>query len=53
MSQWNEESDLLRLPLTLAMGVSHWSPDQERDAEEALNEADKKMYEDKRENRSR
>ncbi len=32
------------------MGVSHWSPDQDRDVEEALNEADRKMYEDKKEN---
>ena len=47
LSQWNEESDLLDFPLTLAMGVSHWNPDQDRDVEEALNEADKKMYEDK------
>jgi GGDEF domain-containing protein len=38
---------LLDFPLTLAMGVSHWSFDQDRDVEEALNEADEKMYEDK------
>ncbi|MCF7876218.1 diguanylate cyclase, partial [Candidatus Bipolaricaulota bacterium] len=50
LSQWNQESDLLDFPLTLAMGVSHWNPDQDRDVEEALNEADKKMYEDKRKN---
>jgi diguanylate cyclase (GGDEF)-like protein len=47
LSQWNEESALLDFPLTLAMGVSHWSPGQERDVEEALSEADEKMYEDK------
>ncbi|MCF7875875.1 PAS domain S-box protein [Candidatus Bipolaricaulota bacterium] len=45
--RWNETSDLLDFPLTLAMGVSHWSPDQDRDAEAALKQADKKMYEDK------
>ncbi|MBS3787671.1 diguanylate cyclase, partial [Candidatus Bipolaricaulota bacterium] len=33
--------------LTMAMGISHWSPEQDRDIEEALKEADQKMYEDK------
>lgn len=50
LDRWNQQFDLLDFSLTLAMGVSHWSPDQERDVEEALNEADRKMYEDKREN---
>ncbi len=50
LNRWNERTDLLDFPLTLAMGISHWSPDQERDVEEALREADEKMYEDKREN---
>jgi diguanylate cyclase (GGDEF)-like protein len=45
--EWNEQSNLLDFPLTLAMGVSYWKPDQERDVEDALNEADRKMYEDK------
>ncbi|MFP4646767.1 MAG: PAS domain S-box protein [Candidatus Acetothermia bacterium] len=48
LEKWNEESDLFDFPLTLAMGASRWSPDQDRDVEEALNEADRKMYEDKR-----
>jgi len=48
LSDWNENSDLLDFPLTLAMGVSHWSPEQDRDAEKALNEADMKMYREKR-----
>ncbi|MBS3788518.1 PAS domain S-box protein [Candidatus Bipolaricaulota bacterium] len=47
LKRWNEESDLLDFPLTLAKGTSRWNPDQERDVEEALKEADKKMYEDK------
>ena len=50
LDRWNEQSDLLDFPLILAIGVSHWTPDQERDVEVALKEADKKMYEDKREN---
>ncbi|MCF7875913.1 diguanylate cyclase [Candidatus Bipolaricaulota bacterium] len=48
LSQWNRDSNLLDFPLTLAMGISHWSPNQDRNVEEALNEADKKMYKDKR-----
>ncbi|MCF7890759.1 diguanylate cyclase [Candidatus Bipolaricaulota bacterium] len=48
LDRWNERADLVNFPLTLAMGVSHWKPDQERDVEQALKEADKKMYEDKR-----
>lgn len=61
---WNENPDLelgmvnyFGYPLNWPNGnpfgtmeVSHWSPDQDRDVEEALNEADKKMYEDKRKN---
>jgi diguanylate cyclase (GGDEF)-like protein/PAS domain S-box-containing protein len=47
LNRWNEESDLLDFPLTLAMGASHWSPDQDRGVEQALKEADRKMYEEK------
>ncbi|MBS3766431.1 diguanylate cyclase, partial [Candidatus Bipolaricaulota bacterium] len=47
LKRWNEESDLLDFPLTLAMGAARWNPDQERGVEEALKEADEKMYEDK------
>jgi diguanylate cyclase (GGDEF)-like protein len=47
LDEWNERSDLLDSPLTLAMGVSHWHSDQDRSVEDALKEADKKMYEDK------
>ena len=48
VSEWNEESSLIDFPLTLAIGISHWSPSQSRDVEAALKEADEKMYEDKR-----
>ena len=47
LAKWNQQSNLLDFPLTLAMGVSHWSPDQDRGVENALKEADMKMYEDK------
>ncbi|MFW6104802.1 MAG: PAS domain S-box protein [Candidatus Bipolaricaulota bacterium] len=47
LADWSKKTTLIDFPLTLAMGVSHWSPGQERNVEEALNEADRKMYEDK------
>jgi diguanylate cyclase (GGDEF)-like protein/PAS domain S-box-containing protein len=47
LDNWNQESDLLDFPLTLAMGISYWSPKQNGDVEEALKKADRKMYEDK------
>ncbi|MFB6214820.1 MAG: GGDEF domain-containing protein, partial [Candidatus Bipolaricaulia bacterium] len=45
---WNKRTELLDFPLRLAMGISHWNPDRDRDVEEALKEADRKMYEDKK-----
>ena len=47
LEDWNETSDLLDFDLTLAMGVSHWSPDQGRDVADAIKEADEEMYRDK------
>lgn len=47
LEDWNETSDLLDFDLTLAMGVSHWSPGQERDVADAIKEADEEMYRDK------
>jgi len=47
LNRWNEESNPVDFPLSLAKGFSHWRPDQDRDIEEALKEADRKMYEDK------
>lgn len=47
IDQWNHESDLLDFPLSLALGVSYWNTDQDRDVENALKEADRNMYEDK------
>lgn len=44
---WNERNSLIDLPLTMAMGISHWSPEQNRGVEEALKEADRNMYKDK------
>ena len=47
LSEWNEQSDLLDCPLTLAMGISHWNPDQCRSVEDALKEVDRNMYSSK------
>jgi len=47
LEKWNQQSNLLDFPLTLAMGVSHWNPYQDSGVEKALKEADMKMYEDK------
>ncbi|MBS3788520.1 diguanylate cyclase, partial [Candidatus Bipolaricaulota bacterium] len=47
LDSWNERSDLLDFPLTLAIGLSYWNPDQDRSVEDALKEADEKMYEAK------
>ncbi|MFB6291657.1 MAG: hypothetical protein ABEJ25_08050 [Candidatus Bipolaricaulia bacterium] len=38
-----KDGSLIDFSLTLAMGVSYWSSDQERDVEEALKEADKNV----------
>jgi len=48
LATWNENSDLIDFPISLAMGISYWSPEQNRDVEEALKEADRRMYKDKR-----
>jgi len=48
LSNWNHRSSLLDFPLSLAVGISYWNPDQNKDVEEAIKEADEKMYENKR-----
>ena len=44
----NKTNPLLDFPVTLAIGSVHWSPDSGSSMEEALAEADKLMYENKR-----
>lgn len=51
LKRWNEKSDLIDFPLSLAMGISHWDPKENRRTEEAIEKADLKMYEDKGANR--
>lgn len=45
---WNEENDILDFPLTLAIGSSNFDPQEELSVEEKISEADKRMYQDKR-----
>ncbi len=47
LDQWNDQNNLIDFRLSLSMGVSHWRPNQDRDVEETLKEADRRMYEDK------
>ncbi|MBU1049387.1 PAS domain S-box protein [Candidatus Bipolaricaulota bacterium] len=44
----NKKNPLLDFAVTLAIGSYHWSSESGRSIEEALSEADKLMYEDKR-----
>jgi len=48
IQKWNEESQLLAFPLTLAMGHARLRPDRDRDVEEVLGRADRRMYQDKK-----
>ena len=48
MKNWNEVNNMLDLPLTLAIGSSNFDPNEELSVEDKIAEADRKMYEDKR-----
>ncbi len=49
LESWNiANPDLLPFPLDLAMGEAHWMPQSSQSIEEALTEADRRMYERKR-----
>jgi diguanylate cyclase (GGDEF)-like protein/PAS domain S-box-containing protein len=49
LTEWNANSQLLDFPLTLAIGAACWQPSAERPFEVVLNEADRRMYENKHE----
>lgn len=49
IERWNSETDLIKSPLRIAMGHSHWLPEEEGDIEDALMEADREMYKNKKE----
>ncbi len=48
LSKWNERSDLIEAPLSVAMGVSRWLSDGDEGWEEAVRRADRAMYEEKK-----
>jgi len=47
VAQQNRENPLVKFPITLAIGSAHWEPNSERSLNEALHDADQRMYEDK------
>jgi diguanylate cyclase (GGDEF)-like protein/PAS domain S-box-containing protein len=50
LDRWNAKgSELLPFPLDLAIGEAHWLPESNQSIEEPLAEADRRMYEQKRE----
>lgn len=50
MEKWNEENDLVDIPLTLAMGAAKFNPKEDLTVEETIGKADRSMYEDKKNN---
>ena len=46
--KWNKENLIVEFPITLAIGDAYWAPDGQQSLEHILAEADRKMYEDKR-----
>jgi len=48
VAERNRTNPLLDFPVTLSIGTSYWSPDCGHTIDQALEEADQKMYQDKR-----
>lgn len=48
LREWNKETELIEETLQIAIGQSHWVPEDDISIKETLKEADKKMYADKR-----
>ncbi len=46
-SSWNERTDLIEQPLTVAMGIARWRPDGTEGWEETVRRADRAMYAEK------
>jgi len=47
LTAWNERTELIRDPLSVAMGVARWQPNGRSGWEDAVRRADRAMYEDK------
>ncbi|MFP4136177.1 MAG: diguanylate cyclase [Candidatus Acetothermia bacterium] len=52
VKRWNDRSDLIDLPLEIAIGHSHLLPGQDKNWDKVLEEADERMYEDKEKSKS-
>ena len=48
----NKEDPLIAFPITLAVGTEHWRPDMPQSLESILSRVDRRMYTDKRRDRS-
>jgi len=53
MEEWNKMKNRFPFPLSFAIGEAHWSSDGKKSIDEVLAEADKKMYEHKKEYKKR
>ena len=49
MEEWNKMKNRFPFPLSFAIGEAHWNSDGKKSIDEVLAEADKKMYEHKKE----
>ena len=47
LENWNRENDLIDMELTISSGLSFWFPDGGKDIDEAIKQADRRMYDDK------
>ncbi len=48
IANWNKKSPISNFPITLAIGLSYWYPEQVKSIDAVLSEADRGMYEDKK-----
>jgi len=44
----NKKDNVVDFPVTLSVGSAYWKPGNHKSMEEILNEADRRMYEDKK-----
>jgi len=47
LTAWNERTEMISVPLSVAMGVARWHPDEEGGWENVVRRADRAMYEEK------
>ncbi len=46
--RWSERTEIIELPLSLAIGSSYFTPEEDMDAQQAIARADENMFEDKK-----